>query len=141
MTTTIKDLEKFSEENGHRLTDPRRYVFEIIACARKPIGAYDILAELAKKIDNPKPPTAYRAIDFLVEHGFVHKIESMNAFMLCHSDHSHEGSQFMICDDCGTVIETHMCHLPGPFQDRTDQESFHPKSWNLEIHGLCAACL
>ena len=138
--TSIKDLEQFCEAGGLRLTDPRRFVFEIIASAPKPIGAYDVLAELAKRMNNPKPPTAYRAIEFLLEHGFIHRIESLNAYILCHSDHSHDGSQFMVCDDCGRVIETHMCHLPPDFEKRVTAEHFTPTKWNLEIHGRCADC-
>lgn len=136
----LKQVEEYCAEHGHRFTDPRRYVLEIIADANKPLGAYDILAELAKKIDHPKPPTAYRAIEFLTEHGFVHRIESLNAYVTCHSDHRHQGSQFMICDSCGDVVETHLCHLPDPLEARTLECGFHLSRWNVEIHGTCAAC-
>lgn len=136
----LQQVEDFCTENGHRFTDPRRYVLEIIADAPKPLGAYDILAELGKRLDNPKPPTAYRAIEFLTEHGFVHRIESLNAYVTCHSDHRHQGSQFMICDACGDVTETHLCHLPEPLEGKAVEAGFHLSRWNVEIHGTCAAC-
>ena len=136
----LKQVEDYCAENGIRFTEPRRLVLEIILAATKPLGAYDILAELAKKIDNPKPPTAYRAIEFLTEHGFVHRIESLNAYVTCHSDHRHQGSQFMICDSCGEVTETHLCHLPPPLEAKTQEAGFHLSRWNVEIHGTCAAC-
>ncbi len=136
----VKQVADYCVKNGIRFTEPRQFVLEIIADAKKPIGAYDVLAELGKHIENPKPPTAYRAIEFLSEHGFIHRIESLNAYVLCHSDHLHQGSQFMICDDCGTVVETHLCHLPEPLMGRTIEAGFHLARWNVELHGQCDAC-
>lgn len=140
MSTAIKHLQEYCQSGGHRLTEPRRYVLEIIARARKPVGAYEILDQLSKKLENPKPPTAYRALDFLLEHGFIHRIESLNAYVTCETDHHHDGSQFMICNQCGKVIETHLCSLPESFQKRIAGEGFKPSYWNIEIHGSCAAC-
>lgn len=136
----LKQVADYCAENGIRFTEPRQFVLEIIADAKKPIGAYDVLAELGKKIENPKPPTAYRAIEFLSEHGFIHRIESLNAYITCHTDHRHQGSQFMICDDCGTVVETHLCHLPEALVSKTVSAGFHLARWNVELHGSCENC-
>lgn len=138
--SVLKQVTDYCADKGIRFTLPRQLVLEIIADARKPIGAYDVLAELSKKIDNPKPPTAYRAIEFLSEHGFIHRIESLNAYVICHSDHLHQGSQFMICDNCGTVVETHLCHLPEPLMSKMVEVDFHLSRWNVELHGQCDAC-
>ncbi len=136
----IEDIEKYLADKGIRFTDQRRLVFDIIRNSGKPISAYDILALMAKTINNPKPPTAYRAIDFLIEHGLVHKIESLNAFVACHAGHNHIGSQFMVCDTCGDVEEVHLCDLPQPLQKRIDQTKFQLTRWNAELHGTCQAC-
>ena len=138
--TILQRLETYCAENNLRLTNPRLYVLEIISSSRTPLGAYEILAMLRNKLDNPKPPTAYRAIEFLKEHGFIHRIESLNSYISCQSDHKHDGSQFMICDTCGKVIETHLCHLPDDFQNNVANANFTPEKWNLEIHGICARC-
>jgi Fur family zinc uptake transcriptional regulator len=136
----IEHVAAYCATNGIRFTDPRRFVLEIIAASDKPLGAYDILEQLGQKIDNPKPPTAYRAIEFLSEHGFIHRIESLNAYVTCHSDHRHQGSQFMVCDDCGDVIETHICDLPAPLTEKTKESGFHLTRWNIELHGSCGKC-
>lgn len=136
----LKQVADYCEQNGHRFTEPRQFVLEIIADAKKPLGAYEVLEQLGKKIENPKPPTAYRAIEFLEEHGFIHRIESLNAYIACHTDHRHQGSQFMICDDCGTVIETHLCHLPDVLENKTKNANFHLSRWNVELHGSCEKC-
>lgn len=136
----LKSAESQCAENGGRFTDSRRFVLEIIAGHKTPIGAYDILAKLGEYIENPKPPTAYRAIEFLQDQGLIHRIESLNAYVICHADHKHTGSQFMICDDCGKVIETHLCKLPDALAKKTTDEGFHLTRWNTEIHGTCREC-
>lgn len=136
----IGEIAQYCDQEGLRFTEPRRQVAEIIAKSQKPMGAYDVLEALSKKIADPKPPTAYRAIEFLEEHGFIHRIESLNAYFFCGANHRHEGSQFLICDKCQSVTETHMCSLPKSFQEKVNQDGFQMNKWNLEIHGLCKSC-
>ncbi len=137
----IKHVEGVCAQNGLRFTDPRRHVLEIIAASDKPMGAYDILAALGSYMDNPKPPTAYRAIEFLAGQGFIHKIESLNAFVICATDHRHNGSQFLVCDDCGKVIEAHLCHLPDDLDRAAKGVGFALSRWDAELHGTCKDCL
>jgi len=133
----IKQASDYCEQNKYRLTEPRLQVLKIIASSVKPLGAYEILDKLSKTIKNPKPPTAYRAIDFWQEQGFIHRIESINAYVSCEAGHRHQGSQFMICDDCGA----HLCDLPKPLKDSTIKNTFTPSRWSFEIHGQCAKCV
>lgn len=137
----VKHTESMCREKGIRFTEPRRFVLEIIAAAKKPMGAYDILEALGKHIDDPKPPTAYRAIEFLMEEELIHRIESLNAYVLCGTDHRHNGSQFMVCDSCGTVVEAHICHVPEDLARRAREEGFSLKRWDAELHGTCKDCL
>lgn len=127
-------------EKKERLTEPRLEVLKIIIFSPGPLGAYEILEKLRKVITNPKPPTVYRAIDFWVQQEFIHRIESLNAYVACHASHRHEGSQFMICDDCGVVIESHICKIPKNLREVAKKNSFIPSKWNMEIHGLCEEC-
>lgn len=136
----LQSASQFCGAYKHRLTEPRLAVLDILSSSDKPLKAYEILEQLGKVIPNPKPPTVYRAIDFWVKHGFIHRIESLNAYVTCNVGHQHCGSQFMICDDCGTVIETHLHGLSDSLQKTTSQKTFTPLRWNLEIHGTCAKC-
>lgn len=136
----LNTLKRYCDEHGLRLTEPRRQVYEIIIKADKPIGAYDILDQLKALSGSAKPPTAYRALDFLKDHHFIHRIESLNAYMDCAAGHRHGGAQFMICDGCGQVEEMHLCHLPEKILQKIEADHFTMRYWNLEIHGRCQNC-
>ena len=136
----LKDLALYCKEHDHRLTEPREHVLAIIAASKQPLTAYEVLDALGEKLDKPKPPTAYRALEFLSEHGFIHRIESLNAYIACGENHKHHGSQFMICDSCGTVEEAHLCSVPAGLQKQADEKKFTVTRWNAELHGLCKNC-
>ena len=136
----LKKISDYCEKNKLRLTAPRAEVLKIIASSKKPLGAYEILEKLNKVFKNPKPPTVYRSIEFLQENNFIHRIESLSAYVACDIDHLHKNSQFMICDDCGNVIETHQCEIPQYIKDYAIKNTFKPSRWNFEIHGVCAEC-
>lgn len=134
-------LERASEfclKNKFRLTPPRYEILKIIVKANKPVGAYDIL-ELLKNItvEKPNPPTVYRAIDFWWEHGFIHRIESLNAFVACKRCHNHKNTQFLICDTCRTVKE-----LENNIHEQNNAvfPKFKTTHTLTEIHGTCANC-
>ena len=136
----VKALYEFGKENGQRVTQPREYVLGIIAAAEQPMTAYDVLHALGEKLDQPKPPTAYRALEFLVKHGFIHRIESLNAYIACAENHKHRGSQFMICDSCGRVEEVHLCSVPEGLSKQAGAKGFTLSHWNAELHGTCGKC-
>ena len=141
----LKRIEKkaldFCIKNKLRYTKPRENVLKIIALSDKPLKAYDILKELALISKNPKPPTAYRAIEFWEKHNFIHRIESLNAYSLCEADHLHKSSQFLICNQCGKVIESHLNEISKIIKNKIHKNIFLPKSWNLEVKGVCSKCV
>lgn len=136
----LKPAEQFCREHKHRFTDPRRLVLEIVSGADKPMTAYDILEALREHLNNPKPPTAYRALEFWQRHGFLHRIESLNAYVTCHAGHRHDGAQYLICEGCGDVQEIHLCSLPDALAQKAISHNFQHKYWNTEVHGLCGSC-
>ena len=133
----IKQAEAHCAQHNHRLTEPRRSVLSVVAAAKKPLGAYDIIAAMP---DGTKPPTVYRALEFWEKEGFIHRIGSIGLYAACHAGHRHNGAQFMVCDDCGDVEEAHLCELPAPIKNMMAERQFSTKRWNLELHGTCRAC-
>lgn len=140
MASILDTAQTYCDTHNVRFTDTRREVLKIISLSETPITAYEILDQLKNTVKNPKPPIVYRATDFWQEHGFVHKIESINAFVTCGENHRHKGSQFMICDTCGQTTEMHSCSLPPKFKDHVAEAGFQPVSWNVEVHGVCRDC-
>ena len=122
-----KKALNFCIKNKLRYTKPRESVLKIISSSNKPIKAYDVLKQLAKVLKNPKPPTAYRAIEFWERYNFIHKIESLNAYSLCEAEHLHSGSQFLICNQCGEVTESHICEIPKIIKEKIEKNIFSAK--------------
>ncbi|ATF09957.1 Zinc uptake regulation protein ZUR [Candidatus Enterovibrio altilux] len=98
----------------------------------------DILRETEPKA---KPPTVYRALEFLLSQGFVHKVESTNSFIACClPGHARHCSQLLFCDSCGTVEECHADSLSVALQTRARQEGFSVSHHVIETHGTCQYC-
>ena len=95
------------EEKGRRFTPLREHVFALVAQARGPVKAYDLLDQISPDLGSPKPPTVYRALDFLAGLGLIHRVEALNAYVAC--DHSQGGhvAEFFICENCKNLQERH----------------------------------
>lgn len=126
---------------GLRLTERRRDVLQLLLREHRALGAYEIL-DLLRLSDQGKasPPIAYRALDFLTEHGFAHKIERLSAFVACvHPDQSHAPA-FMICRCCHHVTEAHVDQAALGLGSVLDDTGFAIERTMIEIEGLCAHC-
>lgn len=133
------DLEKLCQELGARFTKPRQDVFDIVRVAEKPVGAYDILHLMPP---GTKAPTVYRALEFLETVHLIHRVESLNAYVLCCDGHGHEHSaQFAICQSCGDVREMHIPALDHVLHDKHfENAGFKPVATSMEIRGVCGKC-
>lgn len=138
---SIGNAERICSERGVRLTTQRRRVLEILLNADRPLGAYEILQQLSVGVASAKPPTVYRALEFLRRQGLVHRLESINAFVGClHPDHPHSG-QFLICRDCGLVQEMEDRAVEQLLGRAIRASGFEPESRVIEVTGRCARCL
>ncbi len=139
----VAAVERACSERGLRLTPIRTSVLELIAEAGKPIKAYDLLEQVRarKGVGADAPPTVYRALDFLMANGFVHKLESMNAFVACHHPNSAQHSvPFLICVRCHSAVELEDMQVVASLDERARALGFVPQAQTLEVHGLCAHC-
>ena len=126
---------------GVRLTALRKRVLELVWQSHKPLGAYDILAVLSEE-DGRKaaPPTVYRALDFLLEQGLVHRIASLNACIGCnHPGEVHQG-QFLICRQCHAAVELEHSAIDAAVQASASSLGFIVEAQTVEVLGLCAQC-
>lgn len=127
-------------DGGLRMTPVRRRALEILLGSDKALGAYDVLERLAADGFGHQPPVAYRALDFLVEHGFVHKVRHLNAFAACkHSGTSHSPI-FFICRACNAITETPVSDARSEVEIAAATVGFQVEQVNLEAVGLCTGC-
>jgi Fur family zinc uptake transcriptional regulator len=137
----IAEAEAWCTTHALRLTPIRRQVLEALLSGHKPLGAYEIMDRLAEAGPRPAPITVYRALDFLLENGLVHRIASRNAFIACIRNHaSSESVVFLICDRCGMVGEAPSAAVAGTLKAAAEQAGFAPKIPLIEVTGLCAHC-
>ncbi len=123
-----------------RLTPVRHRVLELIWGSHKPLGAYDLLGVLAREGHNAAPPTIYRALDFLQQHGLVHRIASLNAFVGCsHARENHTGI-FLICQGCRNVHELASESVSNSVNSASAEQGFTPVETTIEVAGLCPRC-
>ena len=140
LNQVLHRAEELCTEQGARLTKQRRMVLKLVCASNTPLSAYEILDRMRGSIRNPAPPTVYRALDFLLEHGLVHKLESLHAFIGCpHPEHPH-ASQFLICADCGVVSELENEAVTQSLRSAAKTTGFETKRPVVELWGTCARC-
>ena len=139
--TWASQVEDACLRQGAQLTPLRRRVLEIFSGSVAPLGAYAIMEELSRREGkHVAPPTVYRTLDFLIEHGFVHKIESLNAYAPCeHLDHAHHGT-LLICESCGRSEEIEDAEVTRAIAETAATAGFTLRRVMLEAQGLCRRC-
>jgi Fur family zinc uptake transcriptional regulator len=112
----------------------------MIAAAGKPIKAYDLLDQMKVENGSSAPPTVYRALDFLLEQGFIHRLASVNAFVGCHHPQVQHSVPFLICDNCQNTIELEDERVSTMLETQAKSLGFATRAQVLEVHGLCSNC-
>jgi len=139
----VRAVERTCRERGLRLTPIRAYVLGLVARAGRPIKAYDLLDQV-RAGDGPgaaAPPTVYRALDFLISNGFIHKLESINSFTACHHPGAaRHSSPFLICNGCHSAVEMEDGGIVALLEAHARALNFTPFAQTLEVYGLCANC-
>ncbi|MGC2198589.1 MAG: Fur family transcriptional regulator [Stellaceae bacterium] len=138
--SALAHAQRICTLRGARLTPVRRRVLELILRADQPMGAYAVLAEMQRGRGKVGPPTVYRALDFLIAHKLVHKVETSSAFVACNDvEHPHE-SQFMICEDCGVTEEIRDDEIVQSLRRLGEGRGFIVERQIVEARGRCPAC-
>lgn len=137
--TFLAEADILAARKGQRMTRIRRKVLQLLLESDEPSKAYDLLENLDGE-GAAKPPTIYRALDFLQEVGLAHKIESLNAFVACgHTSHNHS-AVFLICDTCGSAEELHAVATSEALSEETSAAGFKLERAVIEARGTCRKC-
>ncbi len=137
----LERAEQLCASRNQRLTTLRKQVLALVWDSHKPIGAYDILAMMSKNQPRPTaPPTVYRALDFLLEHGLIHKLSSLNAYIGCQCPGQAHDGIFLICQQCRTTRELDIADRIHSLKDLASHTGFQPQHALVELSGLCPEC-
>ena len=140
MSRAMRTAEKVCKERDLQLTSIRRRVLELIWERHAPIGAYDILASLKKGEGALAPPTVYRALEFLMQAGLIHRIDTLNAFIGCATPEEAHTGQMLICRACNRVTELDDPSITRLLAQKARDAGFASDQQSVEIKGLCADC-
>ena len=140
MEKNIQEAEQYCKENGLNFTPVRRKVLEILLHKNTAIGAYEILDLLREAGFKNQPPVAYRALDFLVQNGFAHKIEQLNSFIGCTHPGKDHSPAFMICRNCDSVSEEEALIRNFSVSQIASKAGFTVEKAVIEARGLCHSC-
>ena len=132
--------EKRCAERGLRLTAIRRRILELIWDNHRPTKAYDLLGRISAERGGAAPPTIYRALDFLLDAGLIHKIESLNAFVGCDATHGQSYPKFLICRQCERVAELQSPEIDAAVAREARRAGFLIDAETIEVGGLCTTC-
>jgi Fur family zinc uptake transcriptional regulator len=138
----LAHAEAVCELRAQKFTPIRRQVLGALLSSHRPLGAYEVIDELAKSMARPAPITVYRALDFLMANGLVHRIESRNAYLAC-AAHDHDATSavaFLICERCGLVGEIPSGSFAKELNAAARASGFAPKLSVVEITGICTHC-
>jgi Fur family zinc uptake transcriptional regulator len=127
-------------KRGTRLTDLRREVLALVWQGHEPVGAYDVLDALRRRHPGAAPPTVYRALDFLIAEGLIHRIESLNAYVGCSRPDEPHVSQFLICERCNSTAELGDPAITAAVARRAAALGFAVARQTIEVRGLCPNC-
>ena len=128
------------QSRGVRLTDQRRQVLEILLASRCALGAYDILDRMSREGRRTAPMTVYRALDFLMAVGLVHRLASLNAFAVCRGPAERHSSQFLICRQCRAVVELADAGVDTALAAAGDRSGVAAVERFVEVLGDCPTC-
>jgi Fur family zinc uptake transcriptional regulator len=136
----LDQAEELCGKRKLRFTQLRKQVLELVCKAEQPVGAYHLLDELRGSGRSAAPPTVYRALDFLLEQGLVHRLATNNTYLACaHPQYPH-AAVFLVCSQCGHTQEVHSDGVIDELRHRAEQFDFAIKHASVELTGLCGRC-
>ena len=136
----LDQAEELCDKRNLRFTRLRKQVLELVCKAEQPVGAYHLLDELRVSGRSAAPPTVYRALDFLLEQGLVHRLATNNTYLACaHPQHPH-AAIFLVCSQCGHTQEVHTGDVINELRHQAEQFDFSIEHASVELTGLCSRC-
>ncbi|SAI67197.1 cation uptake regulatory protein [Bordetella ansorpii] len=132
--------ETLCAERGRRLTPIRRKVLELLLRHGRSLKAYELLEAMRAVHPGAAPPTVYRALDFLMEEGLVHRLDAVNAWSACHDAAGAPHDLLVVCTRCGAVAELSDPVMSRQLAERVARTGYALATHETEIRALCPQC-
>jgi Fur family zinc uptake transcriptional regulator len=136
----IDQATELCDKRNLRFTSLRKQVLELVCKAEQPVGAYHLLDELRESGRSAAPPTVYRALDFLLEQGLVHRLATNNTYLACAHPQQPHAAIFLVCSKCGHTQEVHTGGVIDQLRRQAGQFDFAIEHASVELTGQCSRC-
>ncbi|KAA0889477.1 Fur family transcriptional regulator [Pusillimonas sp. ANT_WB101] len=140
LAAQLSTAESLCAQRGKRLTPIRRKVLEILLTEHRSVKAYELLDLIRDVQPGAAPPTVYRALDFLVEEGLVHRLDAINAWAACMDAAGEPHDLLVVCTQCGAVAELSDPALTRILEERVAEAGFSLSEHETELRALCGKC-
>ncbi|MCL2020869.1 MAG: transcriptional repressor [Betaproteobacteria bacterium] len=140
-TPSDKKAAQPSQEEGARLTRLRRDILDVICAENAPVKAYDLIERMRGKGRRVTPTTMYRTLEFLLQNGFIHRVNFLNAYLPCTGKHkNHTALLLFVCSECGQTREIDDAQLYNAMHRRLNELGIYLKDSRIEIQAACQSC-
>ncbi len=136
----LRTAESLCSQRGKRLTPIRRKVLEILLGQQRSLKAYELLELIRDVQHGAAPPTVYRALDFLVDEGLVHRLDAINAWTACLDAAGQPHDLLVVCTQCGAVAELSDPDLSRQLAGKVAEAGFMLAGHETELRALCGKC-
>lgn len=136
----VEAADRHCQQQGVKLTALRRQVLELVLGYQGVVKAYQVLADLQRMRGIAAPPTVYRALDFLVAAGLLHKVDALNGYIVCHHVGCNHEGLILVCAECGKVEELDATPMLDVLRQQAGQAGFAIGPQNLMLTGRCQEC-
>ncbi len=140
LAAQLRTAESLCVQRGKRLTPIRRKVLEILLAQHRSVKAYELLDLIRAVQPGAAPPTVYRALDFLVDEGLVHRLDAINAWTACMDAAGEPHDLLVVCTQCGAVAELSDPDLSRQLASKVADAGFELSDHETELRALCNAC-
>mgnify|MGYP001381492628 FL=1 len=122
------------------VTSQRDMVAQAVFASDSQLSVDDSAARLRDRGVNVGLATIYRALDTLVDAGFVQAHDFGEGFRRYETRKPGQPNGFLICARCGRVTEFPLDSLERGLALVADEHEFAAERSRVELHGICSAC-
>jgi Fur family transcriptional regulator, ferric uptake regulator len=127
------------ERSGHRVTEPRTLVAELIASQGGHFTAADLLDRAHDRRLHLGRATIFRSLDLFTELGALERLDlpsGEHAYVACEPVHHHH----VVCSRCGRSTEVDDPGMQAVVDEIAQRTGYRIDRHRLELYGLCTKC-